>query len=181
MRLTPGYGETPVEGDEWDALLPSVRELVEEPITKAAIYDLEQAVQEQVAGDRLIAVLDGSHGLDELLTDSFLRQLHTQLYQDIWTWAGRFRTNELNIGVAPESVAVELRTSLDTIRYRWNNTSDWTARELGMIAHAETARIHPFIDGNGRSSRLLAATDEQMAKAEGHGEHQPLVVIASGT
>ena len=60
MALEPGYGETPVPGDELDALLHGVRELLGEPITRAAIYDLEQAVQEQVAEEQLIAVLEGS-------------------------------------------------------------------------------------------------------------------------
>jgi Protein involved in cell division len=58
--------------------------------------------------------------------------------------------------LTPGQVAVELRASMDTIRYRWEHTSDWTARELGIVAHAEAVRIHPFVDGNGRSTRLLA-------------------------
>jgi len=156
MALEPGYGETPVPGDELDALLPGLRDLLGEPITRAAIYDFEQAVQEQVVEERLMAVFEGRVGLHELLTDRTLRQLHAQLYQDIWGWAGLLRKSELNIGVAPEHVAVELRTSMDTIRYRWEHTSDWTARELGIVVHAEATRIHPFVDGNGRSTRLLA-------------------------
>ena len=55
-----------------------------------------------------------------------------------------------------ETVAVELRTSLETIRYRWEHTDDWSARVLGMTVHAETVRIHPFVDGNGRATRRLA-------------------------
>jgi fido (protein-threonine AMPylation protein) len=156
MPLVPGYGETPVSGDELDALLPSARELLGAPITRAAVYDLEQAVQEQVVEEQVTAVLEGRVRLDALLTDSFLRDLHAQLYQDVWSWAGLLRKSELNIGVAPEQVAVELRASMDTIRYRWEHTSDWTARELGIVAHAEAVRIHPFVDGNGRSTRLLA-------------------------
>ena len=66
---------------------------------------------------------------------------------DIWTWARRFRRRELNIGVAPKQIAVELRGSLDTIRHRWRHTDDWTPRELGVAVHAETVRIHPFVDG----------------------------------
>ncbi|EPR75472.1 hypothetical protein ADILRU_2015 [Leifsonia rubra CMS 76R] len=58
--------------------------------------------------------------------------------------------------MAPEQVTVELRASMETIRYRWEHTSDWTARELGIVVHAEAVRIHPFVDGNGRSTRLLA-------------------------
>lgn len=156
MPLVPGYGETPVSGDELDALLPSARELLGAPITLAAVYDLEQGVQEQVVEEQVTAVLEGRVRLDALLTDSFLRDLHAQLYQDVWSWAGLLRKSELNIGVAPEQVAIELRTSMDTIRYRWEHTSDWTARELGIVAHAEAVRIHPFVDGNGRSTRLLA-------------------------
>ncbi len=51
---------------------------------------------------------------------------------------------------------MELRGSLETLRYRWQHTDDWTARELGIAAHAESVRIHPFTDGNGRATRLLA-------------------------
>ncbi|MCC4249337.1 MULTISPECIES: Fic family protein [Microbacterium] len=58
--------------------------------------------------------------------------------------------------VEPERIAVELRGSLDNIRYRWERTDDWTARELGIAVHAESVRIHGFVDGNGRTTRLLA-------------------------
>ncbi|GAA2012879.1 Fic family protein [Microbacterium ulmi] len=156
MPLTPGYGETPVTDDEADALLPQARELLGEPITKADVYDLEQAVQEEVAEELVTAVLDGALTVDELLTDHYVRDLHRRLYGDIWTWAGIYRKRELNIGVAPEMIAVELRGSLETIRYRWQHTDDWIAHELGIAAHAEAVRIHPFTDGNGRTTRLLA-------------------------
>ncbi|BBZ49109.1 Fic family protein [Mycobacterium heidelbergense] len=156
MSLTPGYGETPLPDDELEALLPRIAELLGKPITKAAVYDLEQGVQEQVAEELLTAVLDGAVGLDELLQDFFLRDLHARLFSDIWTWGGLLRRRELSIGVAPEQIAVELRNSLDTIRYRWQHTTDWTSRALGIAVHAETVRIHPFTDGNGRATRLLS-------------------------
>ena len=156
MSLTPGYGETPVPDDELDALLPDARELMGKPTTKSAIYDLEQALQNEVAERALTSVLDGTLTVADLLSDSLLRDLHSQLYGDIWAWAGVYRKRELNIGVAPEHVAVELRGSFETIRYRWEHTTDWTPRQLGAVVHAEVGRIHPFADGNGRSSRLLA-------------------------
>lgn len=58
--------------------------------------------------------------------------------------------------MAPEQIAVELHSSLQTIRYRWEHTDNWTAQELGIATHAEGIRIHPFIDGNGRTTRLHA-------------------------
>jgi hypothetical protein len=56
---------------------------------------------------------------------------------------GQWRTHDVNIGVAYEQIAVDLRNSLGTILYRWENTDDWTPHELGVVAHAETVRIHP--------------------------------------
>ncbi len=77
---------------------------------------------------------------------------------------------EGSIGVAPEQIAVELRNSLGTIAWRWEHTSDWTARQLGIVVHAETVRIHPFVDGNGRTTRLLA--DLVFAAAQNPAEQQ---------
>lgn len=156
MTLTPGYGETAVSDDELAWLLPDIRNLLGEPVSKAAVYDLEQAIQTDVTEQLLSRVLGGSLSLNELLSDHFLRQLHQKLYGGIWSWAGQFRKLELNIGVSPTQVAVELRNALDTILWRWEQTSDWNPRVLGIAAHAETVRIHPFADGNGRTTRLLA-------------------------
>lgn len=33
---------------------------------------------------------------------------------------------------------------------------NWTPRQLGIAVHAEVVRVHPFVDGNGRATRLLA-------------------------
>jgi hypothetical protein len=49
MSLTPGYGETPVPDDDLDSLRAGVRELLGDPLSKAAIYDLEQGIQANVA------------------------------------------------------------------------------------------------------------------------------------
>lgn len=45
--LEPGYGETPLDWDELAALLPDAREALADPPTKAAVYDLEQAIQSE--------------------------------------------------------------------------------------------------------------------------------------
>jgi len=115
-----------------------------------------EGIQEQVSEGLIAAAIEGSLLLDELLSDHFVRDLHSRLYRDIWVWAGRLRQHEVNIGVAPEQIAVELRSTLDNIRYRWERTDDFTPRVLGVTVHAEAVRIHPFIDGNGRTTRLLA-------------------------
>lgn len=156
MTLDPGYGETPLPFDELDALTAAAREALEEPITKAAVYDLEQAIEAEVTEQLITDVLENRLGLVELLSDGFLRELHQRLYGDIWSWAGAHRHHLFNLGVDPAYISLELRTAIETIRYRWDHTDDWTPRELGIAVHAEHVRIHPFTDGNGRSTRLYA-------------------------
>lgn len=156
MGIGPGYGETPLEPDEADALTPQAREIFGDQPKKIDLYEAEQAINDEVSIALLEDIADGRLALADILTDTFLRELHQKLYGDLWAWAGRYRTRDLNIGVDPARIAVELRGSLDNIRYRWEHTDDWTPRELGIAAHAETVRIHGFVDGNGRSTRLLA-------------------------
>ena len=140
----------------WPLLLPEVVVVLGEPVTRAAVYDLEQGLQDRVTDELMPAAVDGSLSLDEILSDYFVRDLHVRLFGPVWNWVGRWRRTEVNLGVAPEQIAVELRNALDAIAYRWDHTDDWTPRQLGIVVHAETVRIHPFADGNGRTTRLLA-------------------------
>jgi len=156
MTFDPQYGNTLVDNEDLAQFTEQARDLLGDSVTQADLYDLEQAIQVQVTEDLLTQVLDESLAIEDMLHDHFLRDLHAQLYGDIWTWAGQFRLRETNIGVAPEMIAVELRNALDDLRYRWRHTDDLTPRQLGITAHAATVRIHPFVDGNGRTTRLLA-------------------------
>ena len=99
MALTPGYGETPLDPEEADALTSQARELLGGDPRKADLYEAEQAILAEVSEQLFDAVADGILGSDEILSDYFLRDLHRKLYGDIWTWAGRFRIRELNIGI----------------------------------------------------------------------------------
>lgn len=124
--------------------------------TRLDLYEAEQAIADEVSIRILADVADGALGLDDLLTNTFLRNLHRQLYEELWTWAGTHRTRKLSIGIDPLRIAVEFRAAFDTLRYRWEHTDDWTPRELGIAVHAETLRIHGFVDGSERATRLLA-------------------------
>lgn len=154
--LDPGYGETPLEPDEADALTPTARALLGDDPQRADVYDVEQEISDEVSLALAAVVVEGRVALSELLTDGFIREVHRRLYGDIWTWAGVYRLTEKSVGIDPVQIAVELRQSLDNIVYRWEHTEDWSARELGIAVHAEAVRIHPFVDGNGRVTRLLA-------------------------
>lgn len=156
MNIDPGYGETPLEPDEADALTPTARAVFGDQPTKIDVFEAEQAIADEVSVAFFEDVADGRIALNDLLTDAFLRDLHSKLFKDLWSWAGQYRTRELSIGIDPAHIAVELRSSFDTIHHRWQSTNDWTPRELGIAVHAETVRIHGFVDRNGRATRLLA-------------------------
>lgn len=156
MGIEPVYGETPLEPDEAGALTPEAREAFGDQPKQLDLYEAEQAIADEVSTGIFDEIFRGALKLSDLLTDNFLRDLHRQLYGEIWTWAGEYRRRQLNIGIDPAYISMELRNAFDNIRYRWEHTNDWTPRELGVAVHAETVRIHGFVDGNGRATRLLA-------------------------
>ncbi|GDX32580.1 hypothetical protein LBMAG15_15150 [Actinomycetes bacterium] len=156
MVFDPDYGETLATDDERAALTSEARELLGDPVRKADLYDLEQQIQSQVADDLLGLVLDGTLSVTDLLNDHFVRELHRRMYAPVWTWGGRQRSRETNIGIAPGQISVAFRDALQDLRYRWETAHDLTARELGISAHAALVHVHPFVDGNGRTTRLLA-------------------------
>lgn len=58
MPLTPGYGETPLPHDALTALLPEVIDMLDKPVTRAAVYDLQQGLQDQVFDELMPAADD---------------------------------------------------------------------------------------------------------------------------
>nr|WP_272898154.1 Fic family protein [Agromyces seonyuensis] len=142
---------------------------------KAAIFELEQEIEQAVAVDLVEAVLEGELQLDDVLSLGFVFEVHERLYGATWTWAGRPRVRMLSIGVNPAQVKVDLRATLDNLAYRWTNTDDWDARQFGIAVHAELVRIHPFVDGNGRTTRLIG--DLAYLAAQGADEFIPITLI----
>lgn len=97
--LDPGYGETPLPFDELAMLLPQVAQEFDTPVTRVAVYEVEQACEDAVREALVPRAASGGLGLRELLTDWWLRDLHARLYENVWVWAGRYRTLEYSIGI----------------------------------------------------------------------------------
>ena len=90
----------------------------------------------------------------DLLTEEFLRQLHKRLFGKVWAWAGEFRRTERNIGIEPVRIPVELRTAFDDARY-WIEHETFLPDEIAVRLHHRLVAIHPFPNGNGRTTRLM--------------------------
>ncbi|MGA0608418.1 mobile mystery protein B [Phenylobacterium sp. VNQ135] len=91
----------------------------------------------------------------DVLDEGFLLQLHRRMFQDVWKWAGTFRTTERNIGVEAYRIGVDLRQLLDDVRY-WIEHDTYPPDEIALRFHARLTWIHPFPNGNGRHARLAA-------------------------
>lgn len=90
----------------------------------------------------------------DVLTENFIKKLHKQMFKDVWTWAGQFRTTEKNIGVEVWKIPTELRNLIDDTKY-WIENETYLPDEIGARFHHRLVLIHPFPNGNGRHSRLM--------------------------
>jgi Fic-DOC domain mobile mystery protein B len=91
----------------------------------------------------------------QLLTASGLLTLHARMYGNVWDWAGKFRTEELNIGVKAHQIQNNLGKMFGDVKY-WLDNETYTLDEICIRFHHELTRIHPFKNGNGRLARLAA-------------------------
>ena len=91
----------------------------------------------------------------DILSETFIKALHKKMFGDIWKWAGTFRTTERNIGVAPYEIQPKLRILLDDIKF-WIANRTYSEKEIAIRFHHRLVQIHPFPNGNGRISRLMA-------------------------
>src|ERR1700689_1605148 len=140
-------GATPLEPEDLEGLIPDFvatradLNVVEfENITKALPWALQQARTRQSEG---------------VLAYGFMMDLHRRMFGDVWTWAGTPRRRETNIGVAPQLVPSQSMQTLDDAKY-WHTEKVFEPDELAARIHYRLVSVHPFVNGNGRCTRLMA-------------------------
>ena len=148
MKGSLPAGATPIDPDEADGLIPghvSTRGELDE-LEEANIQEgLKWAVQRAVSG----------RNRADVLSESFLYELHQHMFGAIWTWAGKVRLTDKNIGVDKHIIRPEVRKLVDDARY-WREENVDSHEELAVRFHHRLVSIHPFPNGNGRHARLMA-------------------------
>lgn len=91
----------------------------------------------------------------DIVDQAFICQVHKRMYGDVWDWAGKYRRSDRNIGVDYYRIHPEMRVFIDDVRY-WLEHHTYPADEFAVRFHHRLVWIHPFPNGNGRLSRLLA-------------------------
>lgn len=99
----------------------------------------------------------------DLLNDDTAKEIHRRLFGDVWNWAGDYRLTEKNIGVPVWHISTEVRYSLDDAK-TWLEKDVYEPAEAAARFHHRLVSIHPFPNGNGRWSRIMA--DELLRKID---------------
>lgn len=140
-------GATPIEEEDLDGLIPAfvatradLNQVEYENIARALPWALRQA--------RLLGPL-------RLLEYAFPFALHRRMFGDVWAWAGTQRRRETNIGVTPFQIPAQVKQALDDARF-WHERDVFSIDERAARIHYRLVSVHPFPNGNGRCTRLLA-------------------------
>lgn len=87
---------------------------------------------------------------------TYIVQVHAAMFEDVWDWAGTFRTTQTNIGSKPYKIRSEIDLLCEDVSY-WNTAVvDLPIIEQAVRIHHRLVQIHPFPNGNGRHARLIA-------------------------
>jgi len=99
-----------------------------------------------------------------ILTDTFMIDLHKRMFKDVWKWAGRYRTSDKAIGVHWQQISVQMNLLMSDAQY-WIENQIYSWDEIGARFHHKLVAIHAFPNGNGRHARLatevILATNAQ--------------------
>lgn len=134
---------TPLEEEEREQLIPTYI------TTRAELNEAEQVNITQA--DRW---LKRARNFD-VLDDAVLRELHKRMFGEVWKWAGKYRKTPRNIGIDAYRIPTEVRALIDDTRY-WIAHETYPTDEIAIRFSHRLVSIHPFPNGNGRHSRIVA-------------------------
>lgn len=120
------------------------------------LKDHLEAKSHKEALDYLYSLVES--GKNNTVSERFIRSLNQIVMQNIdKEWAGKYRNSGVIIGGAdhkpPEALEIP-RLMQNLIKWVGDNKKKMHPVEMAGILHHKLVFIHPFFDGNGRTSRL---------------------------
>jgi len=143
MNIEYPHGATPLDLDDWTALVPSIA--TQADLNEFEAQNIQRADQWARGNARLRR---------EFPSVGTLLELHKQMLGDTWKWAGRHRSKNFNIGIEWTQISEQVGALCGDARH-WVE-QNWQWREIGVRFHHRLVWIHPFVNGNGRHARLAA-------------------------
>ena len=148
MGLDLNYenGQTPLEEEEKEGLLiPSIT--TREDLDEFEQLNIEKAVEWYLVRKKFRK--------ENILTEKFILDVHKKMFNDVWSWAAKFRKTNKNIGVDKYQINIRLRQLIDDCKF-WIENKTYSDEEIAIRFKHELVSIHLFPNGNGRHSRLMA-------------------------
>lgn len=116
--------------------------------------DLNRAEAENIA-KAVAYVYQSRLRAKTIISEEWLRRLHKRMYGDVWSWAGKYRATDKNLGVPRHEVASSLAQHIDNASF-WLTNATYEYDELAIRFGHRLVWIHPFPNGNGRWHRLAS-------------------------
>ena len=91
---------------------------------------------------------------DTWFTPKFFKEVHQTMFGNVWKWAGRYRKSVTSIGIQPYLIPSKLSEFCYDICE--SLSTSFSPIEMAAKIHHRLVFIHPFENGNGRFSRLIA-------------------------
>jgi len=138
-------GGTPLDPEEREQLLPS---------WIADREGLNRAEAENILAARL-EWRRKQLTLERLLTERSVRDLHADMFGDVWAWAGKYRLSGKTIGIDWWQITEVVANLVADTRIRVSGTTPMPLDEAACRFRHRLVEIHPFPNGNGRHSREM--------------------------
>jgi len=87
---------------------------------------------------------------------AWLKKVHKDMFDETWSWAGKFRHSNFNFGADWHSIPEQMKLLVDDISHWGENREVPGIFEQSVRIHHRLVKIHPFVNGNGRHARLVA-------------------------
>lgn len=138
-------GNTPIRAEEAEQLIPRISTMAE--LNEYEALNILQA-RDWAFSSR---TMKSTNPLEE----TYVRTLHSRMFDEVWKWAGTYRKDELNIGCDPREIMQRIPQLLGNTQYWLDNKTFPLEECLIRFHHQLVSKIHPFPNGNGRHARML--------------------------
>jgi len=138
-------GNTLLTADDLAGLKPSL----------ATKFELDQFERQNILEAYRWALHPRVLRREDPFIEPYLRELHRRMFDQTWTWAGKYRKADKNLGLPFHQVMNEIAAALGNCHY-WIEHATFDLDEIAIRLHHRLVWIHPFPNGNGRHARLLA-------------------------
>lgn len=144
LELEYTKGQTPIDEDEKAGL--KIKSI-------SMIAELD-AFEQQNIEEAIEWTLRNPPGVEAILSEEFINLVHKKMFQNVWSWAGRYRQSNKNTGVDYYLINQSLRVLIDNCKY-WIQNKVYPSDEIAIRFKHGLVSIHLYPNGNGRHSRLM--------------------------